>query len=469
MGRLLVLLMISCWPAPSFAAHERVALVLANADYGALGKLSNTVNDARALARVLETYGYHVTLKINSTRAAMLDAMEEFADEASGAKVAIVYYAGHGLNLNGRDIIAPIDMFYNCRKKKYKRAIPLSRLRDAVQGVPKQVFILDSCRNASFPDCPTRGTAASTGFRGLGRLATAGAEVLIANATAEGSLAQDGPANGHSPFAASLLRHLKSSPKAYLLDILSYVSKDVAKATNGEQIPEYKIQGGAPRICMDAGKCGQTKATAAEPPGDAKPAPKARGFDGGIVLAYQKALLTGTREAYEAFLKAHPGTEYAAKIQKVLIRQTDEDSWNKARGRDTIASYENYLELFPDGLYRAAARKRMASLKANMDQASARDEDFTTPDAQSAPAAGKGNWVVILGSYPHRSKAKAIDRIGRLARKGLRAKLADTDDFPNLRNGLWAVVLGPFDRREALSRLRRARRLIRGAYVKSLY
>ena len=129
--------------------YKRVALVIGNSNYRHLSRLSNPVRDSRALARVLRRAGVHVMERHNLKRSTFLDVLEEFREQAASAREAIIFYGGHGMGLKGRDILAPIDMSYDCARGRYRRAIGLEKLREAISHVPKQVVILDACRNHS--------------------------------------------------------------------------------------------------------------------------------------------------------------------------------------------------------------------------------------------------------------------------------------------------------------------------------
>ena len=241
--------------AISAQAAKRVALVIGNGDYQTLADLNNPVPDTKALAKLLRKHGFEVMERYNLKRGEFLDVLEEFRELAAGAREAVVFYGGHGMGLEGRDVLAPVDMSYDCTKKRYRCAVGMDKLRETLRGVPKQVVILDSCRNQPFPKCKKRGRNMSGGFRSLGRLGSGTGTLLIANATLLSKLTDDGFPGKHSPFAGALLKRLKSSPRTYFRDLLDDVAADVRQATNGNQIPEIKAQGGAPKICLAAGRC----------------------------------------------------------------------------------------------------------------------------------------------------------------------------------------------------------------------
>lgn len=238
------------------AAPQRVALVIGISDYDTLSKLGNPVTDAKAIAASLRRHGFQVTEHYDLSRADFLDALETFKSASEGASTALVYYAGHGLEIEGKNILAPRDLEIECEPKKARRAVELQKIFDAIGSAPQQIVLLDACRNDPFPQCPTRSAQSGGGFRGLTRLGTEDSSVLIANATLSGALAADGPAGSHSPFAGALLARFEQNPRSYIRDLLDMTAQDVRRATKGQQIPEIVARGGSPRICLEGSNCG---------------------------------------------------------------------------------------------------------------------------------------------------------------------------------------------------------------------
>ncbi len=183
---------------PAFAA-KRVALVIGNGSYQSLSTLDNPTRDAVAVAGVLRANGFDVSEHTDLDRADFLDALESFREDARGADLAVVFYAGHGMEIDGKDVIAPVDMAVACENRELKRAVPVDALFEAANGATDKVMLIDACRSDPFPQCPKRGAEAG-GFRGLSRITTAGS-TLIASATLSGSVAADGLPGAHSPFA----------------------------------------------------------------------------------------------------------------------------------------------------------------------------------------------------------------------------------------------------------------------------
>jgi formylglycine-generating enzyme required for sulfatase activity len=242
---------------PAAANEKRVALIVGIGDYQHLSSLDNPVPDAKAVAATLKAHGFDVSEHYNLTRADLLDALERFKREAEGAEVALVYYAGHGMEVDGKNVVAPTDMEIECANKTTIRSVALEQLFAAAGPAPQQIVLLDACRNNPFPQCPTRGANSGGGFRGFSRLSDEDRSLLIANATLSGQLAADGEVGDHSPFAKSLLKNFDAHPRLFLRDVLELTAKDVRVASRGVQVPEITTRGGSPKVCLDDAGCGE--------------------------------------------------------------------------------------------------------------------------------------------------------------------------------------------------------------------
>lgn len=259
-----VFVLLAALPA---GAAERVALVIGNSGYATLAPLANPSRDAGAVAARLRSEGFTVMEHRDLKRAEFLDAVEEFRTISRGAELAVVYYAGHGMEVSGRDVVAPIDMEVACEPRAVRRAVGLDDLFEAAGGALNRVVLLDACRSDPFPMCPSRGTQAS-GFRGLSRVSGEGS-TLIASATLSGELASDGEPGAHSPFTAALLARFDAGRTVPIRDLLDQVAEDVRLATGGAQVPEVTTRGGAPRLCLSEAGCSEeplTRVVLATPP-----------------------------------------------------------------------------------------------------------------------------------------------------------------------------------------------------------
>ena len=225
--------------------HRRVALVIGNGAYRSLGALANPANDAAAIAKNLKAMGFEVSAGIDLDRAAMTRTIGQFLREATHARIAVVFYAGHGVQIDGRNYLLPVDAKITDNADLTAEMTDLDTILAGLDDqVRTNIVILDACR-----DNPTAGAAAqvagssrSVAVRsglaapaGLGKGATLGAGTLLAFATAPGQVALDG-AGENSPFSAALARHI-STPGLEIQQMLTRVRAEVVAATASKQVP----------------------------------------------------------------------------------------------------------------------------------------------------------------------------------------------------------------------------------------
>jgi tetratricopeptide (TPR) repeat protein len=216
-------------PAPA-ALGRRVALVIGNASYK-VGPLQNPVNDAKAMADVLrDTLKFDkVMLRLNLEFDAFRTALREFSRESAGADLGLVYFAGHGTEVAGKNYLVPIDATLAKVGDLSIEAMALDSVLDQLAGVTKlRLVILDACRNNPFP-------VARRGSRGLGRIEP-GSNTLVVYAAKDGTTADDGAGRRHSPFTEALLKHI-ATPALEIQFLFREVRDDVTAATQGGQEP----------------------------------------------------------------------------------------------------------------------------------------------------------------------------------------------------------------------------------------
>jgi len=214
------------------ADARRVALVIGNADYKVL-PLQNPVNDAVAVAESIEQQLNFdkVILKRNLGAEAFREALREMASESRGAEVGLLYFAGHGIEVGGRNFLIPVDAGLKAARDVDLEAIALDAALAQLDGVTTlKLVILDACRNNPFP---LAGTSRSVGI-GLARIEPEG-NTLVAYAARHGTMAEDG-SSGHSPFTEALLKHM-AIPGLEVRQLFGYVRDEVAAATDNRQQP----------------------------------------------------------------------------------------------------------------------------------------------------------------------------------------------------------------------------------------
>ena len=238
-------------PAPiqTTSATRRVALVIGNGAYTHVTPLPNPTNDARAIARSLRDIGFVVNEGINLDRVAMQSTIREFLRDAARAHVAVVYYAGHGVQVEGRNYLVPIDVQFRAEGRMTDSMMDMDTIMAGLDDqVRTNILIMDACRNNPMPPPVAttqiaaagvnRGIQAGTGLAApasLGAGSTLGAGTLIAYATAPGQVALDGD-GVNSPFSAALSRHI-GTPGLEVQQMLTRVRAEVVAATKSKQVP----------------------------------------------------------------------------------------------------------------------------------------------------------------------------------------------------------------------------------------
>lgn len=232
MYRLLYLLILLTGWTTFALAENRVALVIGNADYGSLGRLANPPNDARAMARLLEDdLGFEVIVGLDTDYDAMRDAMTEFGRAARDADVALFFYAGHGVELEGANYMIPVRANIRSDLDLINQGYRLDRVVDLMirAGAKHKIVLIDACRNNPLPSASTRGA------RGLQPLYATNIDTMIAFATEPGRVAYDGE-GGNSPFTAGLIEYL-AKPDIELQSTMRRVRNAVYSATQKRQFP----------------------------------------------------------------------------------------------------------------------------------------------------------------------------------------------------------------------------------------
>jgi tetratricopeptide (TPR) repeat protein len=225
-------------------AGKRVALVIGNGAYAGVKALPNPPNDARAIAKSLRDIGFAVSEGIDLDRTAMQRVTRDFLREAARAQIAIVYYAGHGVQIDGRNYLIPVDAKLEAGHNITETMVDMDTILAALDDpVRTNILIFDACRNNPLEpqvasNAPGRAIAAGPGLAApaaLGSGATLGAGTLIAFATAPGQVALDGE-GANSPFSAALSRHI-GTPGLDVQQMLTRVRAEVVAVTQKKQVP----------------------------------------------------------------------------------------------------------------------------------------------------------------------------------------------------------------------------------------
>ena len=241
---------------PLAALAERVALVIGMSAYQNVAPLKNTINDADRIAAKLQEVGFNVTLAVDKTQGELLDIMDTFSFQAETADLALVYYAGHGVEVQGINYLVPVDAKVAKADDITRVGISLNKVLQTVDSARKmRVVILDSCRNNPFVGIAGFGATGDTSLSGntadpnapAAGLAPVNPELgtLVAYAAKAGQVALDG-LGGNSPYATALIDAF-GRPDVEIGLMFRQVRDEVLAATGNLQEPyQYGSLSGTP-------------------------------------------------------------------------------------------------------------------------------------------------------------------------------------------------------------------------------
>ena len=236
LGLGVIALLMGFAAAPASADGKRVALVVGNSAYRNVPELPNPANDAGDVAAALNRLGFSVTLIANASFEEMRRGLIALGREAAGADMAVMYFAGHGMEISGENWLIPIDAELKKDIDAENEAISLRSVMLQVSNTTSLgLVVLDACRNNPFAAKMHRALAlrAATGG-GLGRIEPVG-NVLVAYAARDGTTALDGDGR-NSPFTTALLHNIET-PGIEVTFMFRNVRDDVMEATRNEQQP----------------------------------------------------------------------------------------------------------------------------------------------------------------------------------------------------------------------------------------
>lgn len=238
------LLIFVLYSARSLAEERRVALVLGNGNYSGAAHLQNTLNDATGLAEKLMALDFDVTLLVDLDRRSTIRAIDDFSKNIVGADLALFYYAGHGVQIAGRNYLLPLDVDVTSERALQYTSIDINEIvNDLERLASSAIVILDSCRDNPFVEKISRSTDASRSVglsRGLGPIVLKGHGTIIAYSASAGKVASDGD-GAHSPYTAALLEEI-DQPGVEVGLMFRRVAARVIDQTGGAQRPEMSVR-----------------------------------------------------------------------------------------------------------------------------------------------------------------------------------------------------------------------------------
>lgn len=364
--------------SPAMAQQRRFAFVMGNGAYQNIAKLPNALNDANATRAMLQEAGFDVTTATDLSLAGLRSALDVFVEkvkQGGAGATALVYYAGHAVQLDGANYILPTDVRPETSANIPNQSLSLTeilRKLDAA-GARSKIAILDACRNNPFAARElSRGLAlqmvdgANEGIRseaGLARVdSTSG--TFVAFATSPGSTAADG-SGPNSPFTTAFLREARE-PGLPVEQVFRRIRLAVYDATSGTQIPWdtsslitdvsffQRPAGAAP--AQPTG----IPAVAGAVPLTARPTPAAlRAMS--PADAYRTAIAWDRRDIYRSALDINPDDQSALRLHRILAQRTEETAWAETVLAGDAESLKLFARLYPGSQHENEALRLAAS------------------------------------------------------------------------------------------------------------
>ena len=281
-------------------ADKRVALVIGNSNYRNVPQLPNPINDANAIALLFKNAGFEVVeTRRDVGIGEMRRAVRDFSAVAGSADIAVMFYAGHGIEFAGSNYLIPIDATLESDIDVADETVSLDRILTVLEPAKRlRLVILDACRDNPFIRTMKRTMARRSIGRGLAEVEPTTSDTLIAFAAKGGSTAADGEGD-HSPFTAALLRHI-ALPGLDVRLAFGRVRDEVLKVTRNKQEPfVYGSLGGGTVALVSSSTTG-ADAGSVESTASAQ-----------VSRDYELTAQIGTPESWNAFLAKHPTGFYA--------------------------------------------------------------------------------------------------------------------------------------------------------------
>lgn len=341
--------------APALA--KRVALVLGNSAYEHTVPLPNPANDAEMMATKLRGLGFDVVAGQDQTYNDMRRSVMEFAKKAYGADIALLFYAGHGMQVGAKNLLIPVDAKIEDETSLDFETISVDFImRQMSKDVKVQMVFLDACRDNPLSRTlarrlgPTRSANLGAGLAEIRPEETGGEGSVIAFATSPGDVAEDG-SGSNSPFTSALIRHI-DTPNVSIQSVMTRVTGDVYEETEKRQRP-----------WVNASLIGEVflNKTAAEPTVE--------------VASLGKSAST-TPPPAAAAITASPALSEAN-----IAWEREKLIWDAAKSSDTVADYEAYLQAYPEGTFANFARNGIKRLQSS-NQVASLTPSATTPATQ---------------------------------------------------------------------------------------
>ena len=332
-------------------AEQRLALVIGNSNYQTAPQLANPSNDAHSVAQLLNSAGFEVTVATDQTRNDMVRGLQDFSAKVAAHgpnTIAMIYYAGHGVQLAGENYLVPIDARIGSPSDLTNNTVRLVDVMGTLDTIPSRmrIVVLDACRNNQFSNVDDAG-------RGLA-IVDAPRGSIVGYSTAPGMEAQDGDGN-HSPYTSAFL-HLAREPNLPIEQLFKRVRLEVNNTTAGRQTPwesssltsDFYFFGDTAVASTRAPERGPVIQTASNLPSRS------------VQQAYDYVLSEGSPEHYEEFIRLFPYDPLCDRIRFLLGNWRQASAWHRAVLANSPVAYKSFRDSFPNSPYAQSAFKLQA-------------------------------------------------------------------------------------------------------------
>src|SRR6476661_2276089 len=328
--------------------EQRIALVIGNSNYQNVARLPNPANDAKAVAELLNTAGFEVISATDLNHNQMIEVMQDFSAKIAGRganTVAMVYYAGHGVQLAGENYLVPVDARISSEPELVDGSVRLVDVMATLDAIPSRmrIVILDACRNNPFPTLNDAG-------RGLA-IVDAPNGSIVGYSTAPGTEALDGVGN-HSPYTDAFLRlaHEKNVP---IEQLFKRVRLEVNNSTDGRQTPWESSS-----LTSDFYFFGDTAVAATRAPAQMKTAYAVDNLPSRAVRqAYDYVLAENSVDNYQEFIRLYPQDPLCDRIRALLGSLLQADAWHHAVLANSPLAYKSFYDNYSNSPYARSALK----------------------------------------------------------------------------------------------------------------
>ncbi|MCK1491417.1 caspase family protein [Bradyrhizobium sp. 180] len=334
--------------------EQRVALVIGNANYQNAPHLANPEDDAQSMAQFLNSAGFEVVAATDLTQNDMLRVVQDFSAKVASRgpnTVAMVYYAGHGVQLAGENYLVPVDAKVSSPTELVNNSVRLVDVMSTLETIPSRmrIVILDACRNNPFPQVNDAG-------RGLA-IVDAPNGSIVGYSTAPGAEALDGT-NGHSPYTQAFL-NVAREPNVPIEQLFKRVRLQVNQTTSGAQIPWESSS-----LTSDFTFFGDTAVAANRAPVKAPVVQMASNLPSRSTRqAYDYVVSEGRPEYYQEFIQMYPHDPLCDHVRWLLNNLLISLAWHKAVLANSPVGYKSFHDSFSNSPYAQVALKLQAQPK----------------------------------------------------------------------------------------------------------